>query len=152
MGAWMLLTVSAGVTRAQDPPGDASPQAFELAGDIMSPYCPGRTLATCPSPAAAELRVEIATRLAQGESRDAVVQALVARFGQAIRGAPRPEGIGLALWTAPALIGGLLLGALLNAARRRGGQAQDHRMHVSSEAARRGALERRLDAELQQMD
>lgn len=72
-----------------------------LLGSIMSPFCPGLTLATCPSVYAETLRVSIRTRLEAGEAPDSIVESLVATFGEGIRGAPRARGMGLALWALP---------------------------------------------------
>lgn len=100
---------------AMDTPGD---RASQVAGELMSPFCPGRTLAACPSGAAAEVREEIADRLEKGESRDSIERDLLARFGDEIRGAPEASGIGLLAWIAPAGIGLVLLIGVLWMARR----------------------------------
>lgn len=112
-----FMTVSAGTT--QNPSGVAdslSPaarsavvtQSNQLFGTLMSPFCPGLTLANCPSIYAETLRVSVRGRLAAGEEPDQVVESLVAAFGEGMRGAPRARGLGLALWTLPfiALVGG----------------------------------------------
>lgn len=135
---------------SQTPPSGApSQQDFELAGEIMSPYCPGRTLAACPSAAAAELRTEVAARRAAGESRDALIDSLVRRFGEEIRGAPRPTGVGLLLWLWPPLLGGLLLVAVLVVGWRSPARAE---VGVDQPRAVVEAMHRRLDAELDEMD
>jgi cytochrome c-type biogenesis protein CcmH/NrfF len=67
----------------------------------MSPYCPGKLLAGCTSPAASELRAEIRSRLAAGETPTDVENALYARFGDEIRAVPTAESWGLLLWVAP---------------------------------------------------
>jgi cytochrome c-type biogenesis protein CcmH len=76
-------------------------RANRLLGTLMSPFCPGLTLANCPSPYAETLRVSIRTRLAAGEPPDSIVESLVAAFGEGIRGAPPARGFGLALWVLP---------------------------------------------------
>ena len=87
----------------------AADQASDLAAQLMSPYCPGMTLATCPSPGAAELRREIAARLGAGEREGAIVDSLASRFGESLRGSPPPAGAGLALWVVPGLVGAAML-------------------------------------------
>ncbi|MCZ6784622.1 MAG: cytochrome c-type biogenesis protein CcmH [Proteobacteria bacterium] len=82
--------------------------AYGLAHDLMSPFCPGRTLAECPSPQADELRLWILTQAAAGASQEEVEEALYARFGDAVRSTPRAEGWGLTAYAVP--IGGFLLG------------------------------------------
>jgi cytochrome c-type biogenesis protein CcmH len=76
-------------------------RANRLLGTLMSPFCPGLTLANCPSPYAETLRVSIRTRLDAGEPPDSIVESLVAAFGEGIRGAPPARGMGLALWALP---------------------------------------------------
>ena len=80
----------------------------ELERELMSPFCPGRTLVECPSPAATELRLWIQGQEKAGVSRAAVEQRLVQEFGDKLRGAPRAEGWGLWAYLVPA--GALLAG------------------------------------------
>ncbi len=62
-----------------------------LSNDLMSPYCPGRTIASCPSPQARQLEDHILAEAEAGKSRDQIETALVARFGDEIIGyAPPP--------------------------------------------------------------
>lgn len=90
--------------------------AYELAGYLMSPYCPGRTLSDCPSPQAQDLRMWIIVQEAAGRSRAEVEEDLYARFGDVIRPAPKAEGFGLAAYAIPVvgfLAGGLLVALFL---------------------------------------
>lgn len=80
-------------------------QASDLAHELMSPFCPGKLLSDCTSPNAGELREEMATRIAAGESAEAVKADLVRQYGAEILGAPEAEGIGLLAWVLPALLG-----------------------------------------------
>ena len=84
--------------------GDAR-RAHALARDLMSPYCPGRTLADCPSHDAAALRAEIRGLLRAGLDETGVRVRLEERFGDAVIGVPR----GVLGWTLPGLV--LLVGA-----------------------------------------
>ena len=61
----------------------------------MSPYCPGRTLSSCPSPQAAELVQWIAMQEAAGATKDEIIEILIERHGEEILGAPPAEGITL---------------------------------------------------------
>lgn len=122
-------------------------RATQLYGSLMSPFCPGLTLATCPSAQAETLRVWIRTRLEEGESADAIVEALVATYGEGIRAAPRARGLGLALWLLPVaslLVGGIGLLWWLRAhaatAREAAGQA-DRVPALTLTAAERARLE-----------
>ena len=69
----------------------------------MSPFCPGRTLASCPSPQAAELVQWIVMQEAAGATREEVIEILVERYGEEILGAPPAEGITLWAYVFPVL-------------------------------------------------
>lgn len=84
---------------------EAPPTSEQMAKDIMSPFCPGRTLATCPSLAADDLQAEIATRLKAGDTREQIMKDLEAKYGTVVLGAPPAEGVGLLLRTVPFLVG-----------------------------------------------
>ncbi len=80
--------------------------------DLMSPYCPGLSLASCPSPQADSLRKAIAVRFAQGEPVAEITDSLVAHYGPSIRGSPEFEGFGAVAFLAPVLLlvgGGLFI-------------------------------------------
>ena len=81
---------------------------YDLSHDLMSPFCPGRTLATCPSPQAAELVQWIVMQEAAGASQAQVVEMLIERYGEEILGAPPAEGITLWAYVFPVL--GFLVG------------------------------------------
>jgi cytochrome c-type biogenesis protein CcmH/NrfF len=102
----MALVVATGAIGA-----DEEPWAYDLAADLMSPYCPGRTLASCPSPQAAELVQWMALQEAAGASREEVVAILVDRFGEEILGAPPAKGITLWAYVFPVL--GFVVGGVL---------------------------------------
>jgi hypothetical protein len=69
------------VPPARARPRSARPRtlATELSHDLMSPYCPGRTIATCPSPQARKLETTSSSRPAgqvAGRDRDPAGRAL----------------------------------------------------------------------------
>jgi cytochrome c-type biogenesis protein CcmH/NrfF len=108
--AVLLLFAALAVTSA----GAAEPDerwAYDLAHDLMSPYCPGRALAECPSPQADQLRLWIIQQARAGATREQVEAELAASFGDQIRQAPRAEGIGLVAYVLPAamIVGGALI-------------------------------------------
>jgi cytochrome c-type biogenesis protein CcmH/NrfF len=74
----------------------------ELERELMSPFCPGRTLVECPSPAATELRLWIQGQERAGVSRAAVEERLFREYGDKLRGSPRAEGWGLFAYLVPA--------------------------------------------------
>jgi len=101
--------------------------ASRLFTEIMSPYCPGMTLTTCPSPQAAVMRDSIRLELAAGRTPREVMTGLEASFGPEIRARPPAKGAGLVAWIGPfALLGAGALALtlwLLRAERRRGASA-----------------------------
>jgi cytochrome c-type biogenesis protein CcmH/NrfF len=144
---------TAGVSGAQQ--GEET-WAYKLPYDLMSPYCPGRTLAQCTSPQAGELRQWILMQEAAGASEEEVRANLLSRFGDAIRSAPKAEGWGLSAYVLPAVFfvggGGLvvfLLGRMV-----RSTQKPQAQQFVSTAPPPRGSdqdeaeLERRVDEEL----
>jgi cytochrome c-type biogenesis protein CcmH/NrfF len=118
-------------------PSPSSSWAYELWHDLMSPYCPGRTLAECPSPAADELRLWILTQAAAGAERAEVEASLYARFGDEIRTTPKAEGWGLAAYVIPA-VAFLVFGGIVWLVLRRlvgGGEASTPVLPSVSESA-----------------
>ena len=92
------------------------PWSAELEQELMSPYCPGRSLVECPSQKATELRLWIAGQEKAGIPRAEVERELFERYGDILRHAPKAEGFGLWAYLVPAgalLAGGLLVGGFL---------------------------------------
>ena len=90
--------------------------SYDLAHELMSPFCLGRTLAECPSPQADTLRMWLHVQEANGRPVEEVTAELVERFGEQILSAPKPEGFGLAAYVLPVvafLAGGVLVGRFL---------------------------------------
>ena len=90
--------------------------AYALWHEMMSPFCPGRSLADCPSTAAESLRMWILVQEAGGRERSDVEAELLDRYGDVILAAPRARGFGLAAYLLPVLVfvaGGLLVGVFL---------------------------------------
>jgi cytochrome c-type biogenesis protein CcmH/NrfF len=106
--ALLFGILQAGAVAAQDDPEVAlARSAHELSRELMSPYCPGRTLADCPSPDAGAVRDEIRTALRAGEPAASIRSRIEARFGAAVGGVPTtPLG-----WAFPILM--LAAGALV---------------------------------------
>ncbi|MFY0531261.1 cytochrome c-type biogenesis protein [Nannocystis pusilla] len=71
---------------------------LELSHDLMSPYCPGRTIATCPSPNARKLEAQILDQARSGESRETIENTLVARFPISAAISAAPSSCGARRW------------------------------------------------------
>lgn len=120
---------------------------YDLANEMMSPFCPGRTLADCPSDQADSLRMWILVQEAAGRSREDVEAELLERYGDAILAAPRAEGIGVAAYAVPIAVfvaGGLFVAWIL----RRWVSARRARAPFAAPRAADPELERIVDEEL----
>jgi cytochrome c-type biogenesis protein CcmH/NrfF len=128
-------------------------RAFAIAGNLMSPFCPGRLLSECQSRGAFDLREEIATRLDRGESPQAIVDDLVRRYGDGIRGVPGLQGFGLVAWTMPLVLAGGTLAVLVVWLRRSTRLRQAGGPHSRERAALDDLpFAARLDEELRAID
>jgi cytochrome c-type biogenesis protein CcmH len=101
--AWLLTVTFVAVAGAQAP--SPKQQAADMAGQLMSPFCPGRLLSDCTSPDAGALRQDIAARIAAGETAAAVKADLVKQHGSEILGAPEAAGVGWLAWLVPGILG-----------------------------------------------
>ena len=99
--AVLLLLATASPGLAQTNVDEAADRLFN---HVMSPYCPGKLLATCGSGQADTLRQEIRRDLAAGKSADAIEAELYYRFGDSIRSEPQTTGVGLVAWVVPAVL------------------------------------------------
>lgn len=128
---------------------EAEPWAYQVWRETMSPFCPGRTLADCPSPQADSLRIWIQMQEVAGRAREDVEAELVERYGDAVLAAPRARGFGLTAYLIPVaafLAGGLLVGGFLRRQTRRRAEGAPPAPDVPPDPE----LERLVDEELAQ--
>jgi cytochrome c-type biogenesis protein CcmH/NrfF len=119
--------------------------AYELHHELMSPFCPGRTLADCSSPQAASLRMWIVVQAAAGRTRSDVKAELLERYGDVLRAAPLPTGFGFTAYAFPViafLAGGALVVVFLRRQTRRSAETTRVAMPLDPD------LERLIDEEL----
>ncbi len=136
--ACLGLALAAGAA-AEDPEG----WAYALSREMMSPFCPGRSLSDCPSTEAESLRMWILVQDAAGRQRSEVEAELLDRYGDVILAAPRAQGFGWAAYLLPAVVfvaGGILLGVFL--------RTQTRTSHGLVPDALDPDLSRRVDEEL----
>jgi cytochrome c-type biogenesis protein CcmH/NrfF len=102
MFAALLLGASTATAEGE---ATAAPEgwAYKLPNDLMSPFCPGRTLSACTSPQADELRMWLIVQEASGRSREDVEAELFERYGDVLRSAPLAEGFGLTAYVFPVI-------------------------------------------------
>ncbi|MBM3224053.1 MAG: hypothetical protein FJZ47_09655 [Candidatus Tectomicrobia bacterium] len=73
----------------------------DIAGELMSPACPGRTLLNCTSGHAEQWRELIRQKLAAGESKTQILQYFIDMSGESILAAPPKKGFALTAWLLP---------------------------------------------------
>ena len=81
----------------------------DIAGELMSPACPGRTLLNCTSEHAGQWQELIRQKVSQGVPRDEIMQYFINIGGEEVLASPPKRGFTLTVWLLPAF-------ALLNGA------------------------------------
>ena len=82
----VAVLCGAGVASAQQPTDPhAARVANQVSHEILSPYCPGKTLAMCPSPAAAEVRMKIQDMAESGMTEPQIREAIIEEHGEEFR-------------------------------------------------------------------
>jgi len=76
----------------------------DVAGELMSPACPGRTLLNCTSSQAEQWRELIRQKLVQGESKEQILRYFVDIGGEGILAAPPKKGFALTAWLLPLFV------------------------------------------------
>lgn len=111
-------------------------RADALINSLMSPFCPGKTLASCTSPAAGDWREEIRAWIAEGLSDDQIRVKLQERVpGHDLLGSPETS-LGWALPILLSIATGTALYLLLERLRRQ----KSRRDRATAEAAVHGEL------------
>jgi cytochrome c-type biogenesis protein CcmH len=107
----VALGAAFAVIAGRTPDPSAVPTSEEVSKRVMSPFCPGLTLAECPTRQAAELRTRIEEKISAGWTNRQIDAWLVANYGEGALGRP-PEA---AVWAVPAILlaAGVLIVALL---------------------------------------
>lgn len=160
--AWLavvLVLVTSGRVEASDAGALAQPVASALGsaapgeaiveGRLLAPCCYMQTLDVHESPIATELRLEVRTRLAAGESPEAIEDDFAVRYGERVRAVPRGRDprVGMFLIAISLLVAAAIaLGVLVRRWRR---TPLDAPRAVSE---RRDAYDERIDAELRELD
>ena len=73
----------------------------DVAGELMSPACPGRTLINCTSGQAEQWRELIRQKIAHDETKEQIIQYFVNIHGEEILAAPPKQGFALTAWLLP---------------------------------------------------
>lgn len=105
-----FLTLSH-ATPFEDPAMES--KAHEVFMDVMSPFCPGRSLNDCPSSKAHELKDEIRSEIEGGKKKEEILEKIFSKYGDQYRAIPKTEGFGLLAWGLPCAFLAVGLGVLL---------------------------------------
>ena len=121
MKVWPLAAIAIlgglalGMVLTSGPDPNAVPTSDEVAGRMMSPFCPGLTLDECPSDQASRLRAEIDEMVSRGDTNAEIDGWIVDNFGEVALARPG----GSVAWVAPPLVVLAGLGAVLLFLKRR---------------------------------
>ncbi len=75
--------------------------AQSIDGMLMCPVCPAETIDQAQVPIAKQMRRLVREKLAQGESREQILEYFAGVYGQDILAAPSKTGFNLVAWTVP---------------------------------------------------
>ena len=132
----------------------------DVANELMSPACPGRTLINCTSGQSEQLRELIRQKMAQGESKATIVRYFVDMYGEEILAAPPKKGFALAAWLLPLFVvlngAGLIIVLTLRWSRNRARVEHNPPMPIddatTSAATEMAPYRQRLQRELDELD
>jgi cytochrome c-type biogenesis protein CcmH/NrfF len=101
---------------AQPTPEEVQAEALtrDIAAEMPSPYCPGRSISSCPTETARELEDDILGMAKDGKDREQIEAILVARFGEERMGKARESEVLVVV----ILVAVLALGAIMYMARK----------------------------------
>jgi len=85
------------------PPASSKPRdpVHEITSEIICPCSCGEVLSGCTCDTGKAMQATVENGIKAGKSKKAIVGALVAQYGEVIRGAPKAEGFNLIVWVAP---------------------------------------------------
>ena len=115
--SWALMAIIAVAVLVIASTGNEGPQSdgervSELASTIRCPQCRGQSVAESNVTIAREIRADIRTRVAAGESDDEIRQVYIDRFGRSVVLTPDATGFTGLVWIVPVVAAGLALAAV----------------------------------------
>ncbi len=82
--------------------GDLDTQTLQVAKGLYCPVCPGTPLDMCETQACQQWRALIKDKLSQGETPAQIQAYFISQYGERVLGAPRAQGLNLAVYLLPA--------------------------------------------------
>lgn len=154
----MLAAILAFVVAVQLPapppqlPPELELEAKRLETKLIAYCCWSQQVSVHDSPAATQMRSDIRQRLAAGENEQVILAAYVAEHGERILAEPPAKGFTRLLYLVPPILGLLGIGVLVVMVRRFAQRGGDTPATATAGPAPSGALDRRLDEELRDLD
>ena len=90
----LLASASPALAKGRDP-------AHEITSQIICPCSCGEVLSGCTCETGKSMQATVENGIKAGKSKKHIVDALVAQYGEVIRGAPQAKGFNLIVWIAP---------------------------------------------------
>jgi len=145
-----LFLLSGASAQAQDATSALDARAYDMYQQVLSPFCPGRSLNDCPSSKAHELKQEMRQKLEQGVAPETIIEEVFVKFGEQYRAVPSYSGFGKLVWWVPG--GFLLAGVGIIAVLARGKRRAPAVKHVPSDTALSDEMRRTIERELESLD
>ena len=100
---------------ASDSPTSLEERAQSIDRTLICPVCPGETIDQAQVELARQMRTVVREKLAEGMTRDEVLQFFVDRYGESVLAAPPKDGFNLIAWVVPivAVVVGVAVVALV---------------------------------------
>ena len=76
-------------------------RAQSIDQSLICPVCPGETIDQAQVELAKQMRATVREKLAEGQSKDEILQFFVDRYGQDVLAAPPKSGFNLVAWVVP---------------------------------------------------
>lgn len=112
MAVIVVVALFIGTTR-EDGPKTAQDRVTAIARTIRCPTCGGQTVADSNGSTSKALRIDIADRVAQGQTDDEIREAYVVAYGPETLLTPSASGVVGIVWILPVVVGALALAGLV---------------------------------------
>ena len=109
------------VAAQNSPESDAAALVRNIENNLIAPCCWTQPISEHPSEVSDLMRSEIRTMVAEGKSRDEILDYYVAKYGERILAAPRARGVNVLAYAAPftaLILGGVTLFFIFSGKRR----------------------------------
>ena len=99
--AGLALLVLIVVACGSQEPRSVEERALSIDKSLMCPICAGQTIDQSAATLSAQMRAIVRQKLAEGWTRDQILQFFVDRYDESVLAAPPKEGFNLIVWVVP---------------------------------------------------